>query len=576
VVQGKVTPDEFVVYKPSLAKGFRPIVKKSLGEKSIKMIYEKRGSKPVKEVATTPEERNMFTLNSDEILELAKWGMMIEEHYSALAGHDMPMDMEWAKDGETNELFIVQARPETVHAERKGVTYDEYKLTGEGEVLLEGISVGAKIATGKARIILSADKLSEFKDGEILVTEITDPDWEPIMKKASAIITEKGGRTSHAAIVSRELGIPAIVGARGALKVIRTGEVMTIDASSGDVGRIYRGEVAFEKKTYDLSVVPNPKVKVSVNVGTPDGAFLYAQLPHDGVGLAREEFIIASHIKAHPMALLNFDKLPEDLKKKIAKLTYGYPSPREFYVRKLAEGIGQIAAAFAPEQVIVRFSDFKTNEYRALLGGYLYEPEEENPMIGWRGASRYAHPDFKPAFQLECEAIKIVREEFGLTNLQTMVPFCRTPEEGRKVIETMKEFGLTQEEGENGLKVYVMCEIPSNILRADEFLDVFDGFSIGSNDLTQLVLGLDRDSATVAGISNENDEAVKKMIRDVIAVCNRRGKYIGICGQAPSDYPDFLRFLVKEGIGSISLNADSVIPMLLEIDKEEQVDNQND
>jgi len=398
---------------------------------------------------------------------------------------------------------------------------------------------------------------------------MTDPDWEPIMKKASAIVTEKGGRTSHAAIVSRELGIPAMVGVKGALKTIKTGDVITIDNSSGDIGKIYRGEIAFNKKTYDLSAIPNPKVKVAINIGTPDGAFLYSQLPHDGVGLAREEFIIASSIKVHPLALLNFDKLPENLKKKIEKIIHGYPSPRDFYVRKLAEGIGQIAAAFAPEPVIVRFSDFKTNEYRALIGGELYEPEEENPMLGWRGASRYAHPDFKPAFKLECEAVKIVREEFGLKNLQTLIPFCRTPEEGKKVIEIMKEFGLSQEEGKDGLKVYVMCEIPSNILRADEFLDIFDGFSIGSNDLTQLILGLDRDSSIVAGISNENDEAVKKMIKEVIAICNRRGKYIGICGQAPSDYPDFLRFLVREGIGAISLNADSVIPMLLEIEKEE-------
>lgn len=576
VVQGKVIPDEFVVYKPTLAQGFASIIKKSLGEKAAKMIYQKVGKHSTKEVVTTLKERGVFSLSSEEILNLARWGIIIEEHYSTLSGHPMPMDIEWAKDGATGELFIVQARPETVQAERKSFTYDEYKLTGKSKVILSGFSVGTKIASGVSRIILSPKKLSEFKDNEILVTEMTDPDWEPIMKKATAIVTEKGGRTSHAAIVSRELGIPAIVGVKGALKVIKTGEIITIDNSSGDVGKIYRGAITFDKKTYDLSKVPNTKVKVAINIGTPDGAFLYAQLPHDGVGLAREEFIIASRIKVHPLALLNFDKLSKNLKRKIKKIIQGYPSPREFYVRKLAEGIGQIAAAFAPKKVIVRFSDFKTNEYRSLIGGELYEPEEENPMLGWRGASRYTHPDFKPAFQLECEAVKIVREEFGLTNLQTMIPFCRTPDEGRKVIEIMKEFGLSQEDGKEGLKVFVMCEIPSNVLRADEFLDVFDGFSIGSNDLTQLILGLDRDSSIVAGISNENDKAVKKMIKEVIATCQRRGKYIGICGQAPSDYPDFLRFLVREGIDSISLNADSVIPMLLEIEKEENNKQESD
>lgn len=572
VVQGKVTPDEFMVYKPTLKDGFSPVIKKNLGPKRVKMIYTNSSSKPVKEVSTTVVEQNNFSISDSEVLQLAKWGVMIEEHYSARAKHPMPMDMEWAKDGVTGELYIVQARPETVQSEKKGFVRDEYKLTSQGKSIVEGISVGAKIATGKARIILSTKKLDEFKDGEILITEITDPDWEPIMKKAAAIITEKGGRTSHAAIVSRELGIPAIVGARGALSKIKTGDVITIDTSSGDVGKVFEGELTFEKKSYDMKDVPTVKTKISVNVGTPDGAFMHGLLPHHGVGLAREEFIIASHIKVHPLALLNYDTLEsKELKKKIDAIVVGYPSRRDFYVRKLAEGISQIAAAFAPYQVIVRFSDFKTNEYRSLLGGTMFEPEEENPMLGWRGASRYAHPNFKPAFQLECEAVKVVREEFGLTNLQVMIPFCRTPEEGKKVVETMKEFGLVQGAGEKDLKIYVMCEIPSNVLRADEFLDIFDGFSIGSNDLSQLTLGLDRDSSIVAGISNENDPAVRKLVKDAIATCKRRGKYIGICGQAPSDYPDFLRFLVREGIESISLNADSVVPMLFEVAEEEKL-----
>ncbi|MEK7209133.1 MAG: phosphoenolpyruvate synthase, partial [Patescibacteria group bacterium] len=564
VVQGKVTPDEFLIHKPTLRAGFRPIIRKNLGEKAVKMIYHDGTPKaPVKEVATSPAERAVFSLTDEEILELARWGVMIEDHYSARAGRPMPMDIEWAKDGIRNELYIVQARPETVQAEKKGYLREEYKLTGSGPVIAEGISVGAKIATGAAHVILSTDKLAEFKAGEILVTEITDPDWEPIMKEAAAIITEKGGRTSHAAIVSRELGIAAIVGAAGALKKIKTGDVITIDTSSGDVGKIYAGKLPFEKKTYDLAEVPKTRLRIALNVGTPDGAFMYASLPHHGVGLAREEFIIASHIKAHPLALLNFNSLSVPLQKKIAALIVGYPSPRDFYIRKLAEGIAQITAAFAPHQVIVRFSDFKTNEYRALLGGDLYEPAEENPMLGWRGASRYAHPDFIKAFELECRAVAIVRDEFGLKNLKVMIPFCRTPEEGRKVIETMRNFGLTQGVSEEDLKIYVMCEIPANVLRADEFLDIFDGFSIGSNDLTQLTLGLDRDSAIVAGIANENDPAVKNLVAQAIAACKRRGKYIGICGQAPSDYPDFLRFLIREGIDSISLNPDSIVPMTL-------------
>jgi pyruvate,water dikinase len=572
VVQGKVTPDEFLVYKPTLKSGFTPIIKKSLGPKTVKMVYSSRSNKkPVAERKTTNKERQSFSISNDEVLTLARWSCAIEDHYTERAGHPMPMDIEWAKDGERNELFIVQARPETVQSEKKNTLIkEEYILAEEGTLLSKGISVGTKIATGKARVIRSTKRLDEFRAGEILFTEITDPDWEPIMKIASAIVTEKGGRTSHAAIVSRELGIPAVVGASGVLSKVKTGMEITIDTTSGDIGKVYEGILRFEKKETDLKELPSTNTHLMLNVGTPDGAFSYASLPHRGVGLAREEFIIASGIRIHPLALLHFDKIRSaSLKTKIKQLTAGYDSKREYFVRNLAQGIAQITAAFAPYPVIVRFSDFKTNEYRALLGGEHFEPEEENPMLGWRGASRYVHPDFRPAFDMECEAVKMVREEFGMKNLKTMIPFCRTPEEGAKVVEIMKENGLHQGSGEEDLKIYVMCEIPANILRADEFLDIFDGFSIGSNDLAQLTLGLDRDSSIVAGISNENDPAVKKMVAQAISACKRRGKYIGVCGQAPSDYPEFLRFLVAEGIESISLNPDSILNMIFEVAEEE-------
>lgn len=573
VVQGKVNPDAFIVFKPTLATGFSPIIKKNLGSKGVKMIYQSVGASPVKEVKTTKQEREMFTISDDEILQLAKWGMEIEKHYTQRSGHPMPMDMEWAKDGVTGELFIVQARPETVQAEKKGFEITEYALKGKADVLASGVSISTKIVSGKARVILSTKKLDEFQDGEILVTKITDPDWEPIMKKSAAIVTEKGGRTSHAAIVSRELGIPAVIGV-GAdnISKIKTGDMITIDCSSGAIGNVYEGEVDYEKKSHDLGKVPEVKTNLALNIGSPDGAFLHARLPHKGVGLAREEFIIASHIRVHPLALINFDELSKKsenkkLVKEIDELTNGYEDKQEFFISKLAEGIGHIGAASWPHKVIVRFSDFKTNEYRALLGGDLYEPEEENPMLGWRGASRYNHPDFTPAFELECKAIKRVREKFGLTNVHVMVPFCRTPEEGKKTIELMNEFGLSR--GDE-LQIYVMCEIPTNVIRADDFLDVFDGFSIGSNDLAQMTLGMDRDSEIVAGISNENDPAVRAFVSMAIKACKARDKYIGFCGQAPSDYPDFLRFLIKEGIDSVSLNPDSLIPMTFEVAKEEK------
>ncbi|MEK7642636.1 MAG: phosphoenolpyruvate synthase [Patescibacteria group bacterium] len=576
VVQGKVTPDEYLVWKIGLRNNFRPIIKKNLGSKENKMIYAMDMKKPVytevsrsvKEIKTSKEERNSFVLNDEEILVLSRWGMEIEGYYSAKAGKPVPMDMEWAKDGLTGELFIVQARPETVQSEKSHLQITEYKLETNEEPIVKGISVGTKIASGKVRIIKDVKKLNEFKKGEILVTEITDPDWEPIMKIASAIITEKGGRTSHAAIVSRELGIPAVIGTGNALSILEDGEEVTVDTSSGTVGKVYKGKLEWQEKVHDVSNLKETRTKVCMNIGSPESAFMYSFIPNKGVGLAREEFIIASNIRVHPNCLLDFDNLKSpSLKKKIEAITVGYEKKTDFYINKLAEGIGQIGTAFWPNDVIVRFSDFKTNEYATLLGGEAYEPKEENPMLGWRGASRYADPKFTQSFRLECMAIKKIREEFGLKNVVPMIPFCRTPEEGRKILEIMESEGLHR--GEDGLKVYVMCEIPTNVLRADEFLDIFDGFSVGSNDLAQLTLGLDRDSGIVAHISNENDPAVKNLVAMAIQKCRERGKYIGFCGQAPSDYPDFLRFLIQNKIESVSLNPDSVIPMLSAIAEEE-------
>lgn len=577
VVQGKVTPDSYLVFKPTLNQGFSPLIKKTIGSKENKMIYVTSGknslsaTKAIKEVDVEKSDREMFVLTNDEILTLARWAVEIENHYTQHAGKDTPMDMEWAKDGITGELFIVQARPETVQAEKKHLEITEYKLETTESPIVTGISVGTKIAAGKARIITDVKKLNEFEDGEILVTEITDPDWEPIMKKASAIITEKGGRTSHAAIVSRELGIPAVIGTGNALSKIKTGQEITVDTSSGTVGYVYEGKLEWQETVHDVSNLPETRTKVCMNIGSPESAFMYSFIPNKGVGLAREEFIIASGIRVHPNALLDFDKLDTSLKNKIEKITLGYEDKVQFYIDKLAEGIGQIGAAFWPNDVVVRFSDFKTNEYATLLGGAEYEPKEENPMLGWRGASRYHDPKFAESFKLECRAIRKIRQEFGLKNVVPMIPFCRTPEEGRQVIEIMESEGLKR--GEDGLKVYVMCEIPANVLRADEFLDIFDGFSIGSNDLAQLTLGLDRDSGIVAHISNENDPAVKTLVAMAIQKCRERGKYIGFCGQAPSDYPDFLRFLIQNKIESVSLNPDSVIPMLSAIAEEEAKQN---
>jgi pyruvate,water dikinase len=591
IVQGEVTPDEFLIWKKGLDNpAWKPIIDKKLGVKEKKMIYSPHPEriKQTKIIPTSAREKDSFVLKDQEILTLARWGKIIEEHYSRKSGRWTPMDMEWAKDGLTRELFIVQARPETVHARRDYSKIKEYKLLDKKEAVLRGAAVGSSIATGRARVILDAKRIGEFRKGEILVTDMTDPDWEPIMKIASAIVTDKGGRTSHAAIVSRELGIPAVVGTEKATKKLKTGDSITVD-TTGDEGLVYKGSSKFRVVEHDVRKIPKPKTKIMVNVAIPESAFATSFLPNSGVGLAREEFIIASKIGVHPQALINFKKLDRHLQEIIGKKTRGWSDKVKFYVDNLAFGIAEIGAAFYPKPVIVRFSDFKTNEYRTLLGGEPYEPQEENPMIGWRGASRYYDPKFAEAFRLEVKALKKVRGEMGLTNVIPMVPFCRTPEEGIKTLKIMAESGLITRyiaEG-RGFKanevttiipqlgynsssggkkkrigvtpVYVMCEIPSNVILAEEFLEVFDGMSIGSNDLTQLTLGLDRDSGIVSRVGNEKNPAVKKLIAEVIKICKAKRKYIGICGQAPSDYPDFAEFLVEQGIQSMSLNPDTVV-----------------
>jgi pyruvate,water dikinase len=569
VVQGAVNPDEFFVFKPTLKNGSRPILNKRLGSKEVKMIYDLGGGKQVKNEPVPPSERSKFSITDDEVLTLAKWACIIEDHYSEKRGQYSPMDIEWAKDGQTGELFIVQARPETVQSQKSGSVLRNYKLQGTGNILVTGRAVGEMIGQGAARVILDVHRIDEFKAGEVLVTNKTDPDWEPIMKKASAIVTNQGGRTCHAAIIAREMGIPAIVGCGNATGILKTGQNVTISCSEGEEGRVYEGLVPFEIIETQLDNLPRTKTKILMNVGNPEEAFGLASIPCDGVGLARLEFIIANHIKAHPLALMKYDELEDEAaKQEIAQLTAGYDNKPDFFVDKLVQGVGTIAAAFYPNPVVVRMSDFKSNEYANLLGGRQFEPKEENPMIGWRGASRYYDEKYREAYGLECIALKRVRDEMGLTNVIPMIPFCRTPEEGRKVLAEMEKHGLKR--GENGLEVYVMCEIPSNVILADEYSQVFDGFSIGSNDLTQLTLGLDRDSALVAHIFDERNEAVKEMVRMVIAKAKKNGRKIGICGQAPSDYPEFARFLVELGIDSISLNPDSVMKTLLDIAKLEE------
>jgi pyruvate,water dikinase len=570
VVQGTVDPDQFYVFKPAMKEGFRPILEKKLGRKHKKLIYMRHGS-GAQQKKTKVEEQRQFALNDDEILLLARWACIIEEHYG------VPMDIEWAKDGSTGEIFIVQARPETVHSRKDSATLRTYVLEQKGKLLLRGEPVGTKIGQGVVCVIEDASEIYKFKGGQVLVTDMTDPDWEPIMKTAGGIVTNKGGRTCHAAIVSRELGVPCVISTVNGTEVLKNIKEVTIDCSGGE-GRIYEGKMKYRIDEVEVTKLPRPKTKIMMNFGIPGGAFIQSRIPNDGVGLAREEFIINSYIGIHPMALIEYDELKKAARKdaKLAKViekiddrSAAYEDKRGFFIDNLAMGIAKIAAGFYPNEVIVRFSDFKTNEYANLIGGYLYEPEESNPMLGWRGASRYYDDKFKPAFGLECEAIKKVRDLMGLTNVKVMVPFCRTPEEGKKVIQAMEDFGLKQ--GQNGLEVYVMCEIPANVLLAEEFAEVFDGFSIGSNDLTQLTLGLDRDSELVARIFDERNGAVKKLVKQVIDTAHNHKprRKVGICGQAPSDFPEFADFLVECGIDSMSLNPDVVLATRLNIAKVE-------
>ncbi len=563
VVQGTVNPDEFYVYKPMVGKQFRPIIKKHLGEKKIKMVYshDPMAGLSTYNVTVNTEDSSRFAINDDEVLELARQAMVIEQHYQR------PMDIEWARDGITNELFIVQARPETVQAGDNRSIAQTYHLKTRGPILAEGKSVGKKIATGKARVIFEAADMHALHPGEVLVTDITDPDWEPVMKTAAAIVTNRGGRTCHAAIIAREMGIPAVVGCGDATQTIKTGEMVTISCAEGDSGYIYQGEQEYILEEIDLNNLKKPKTHIMLNLANPAMAFETSRLPSEGVGLARLEFIINNSIRIHPRALLGFDELDNALKNQITPLIQGYESPKEFYVQRLAEGVATIAAAFYPRKVIVRMSDFKSNEYASLIGGHLFEPEEENPMIGFRGASRYFSQEFAESFSLECIAMKRVREEMGLDNLALMIPFVRSVNEAHGVLKIMHDHGLKR--GDNGLHIYMMCEIPANALLADDFLDLFDGFSIGSNDLTQLTLGVDRDSGIVTSF-DERNPAVLKLMEMAIEACNRERKYVGICGQAPSDYPEITQWLVKHKIHSISLNPDSVLAMtqtVLEVEK---------
>lgn len=574
IVKGVVTPDEFMVFKPTLKKGYPALINKKLGSKEKKLIYSLEGINPTKNVLVHESDRHKYVLTDEQVLKLAKWGVIIEDHYQK------PMDIEWAFDGKTNELFIVQARPETVQARKDVNELEEYELKEHGKVLTQGAAVGSKIGQGKARFIKDPGELDTFQKGEVLIAPITDPDWEPIMKLASAIVTDSGGRTSHAAIVSRELGIPAIVGTGNATKVVKTGTPITVCCAEGEAGKVYEGILKYEIHKTDLKDFQAPKTKIKMIVADPEFVFKYSFIPNKGVGLAREEFIITNFIKAHPNALINFDKLEDkQVKKQINELTHGYANKVDYYVEKLAYGIGIIASAFYPHEVILRFSDFKTNEYAGLLGGSTFEPKEENPMIGWRGASRYYDPNFEEAFALECKAVKKVREEMGLFNLQVMIPFCRTPQEGKNVLDVMAKNGLihnkianareiaASDDIDNNLRVWCMAEIPSNILMIDEFAALFDGFSIGSNDLTQLTLGLDRDSKLVAHIGNEKNNAVKSLIKSLIHRAHELSLPVGICGQGPSDFPDFAEFLVREGIDSVSLQPDSVLKTSIALKK---------
>jgi len=570
IVQGVINPDEFYVFKPCLQKNYRPIIQKTLGTKEIKMVYTLEGEGSTKNVPVSAHERSDFILSDEEIILLAQWGVKIEEHYSKRAGFYMPMDIEWAKDGVTQQLFILQARPETVKSQGEKNVLETYVLKEEGRVLVQGKSVGEKIGTGPINVLTSAKEIERFKKGEVLVTQMTDPDWEPIMKIASGIVTDRGGRTCHAAIISRELGVPCVVGTGDGSEILRDYRSATVCCAEGETGLVYEGILDFEVKRFDMQHLERPQTKIMMNVGNPDNAFHLSFIPNDGVGLARLEFIINNSIRIHPMALVHFERLSDDhAKREIEQLTVGYEDKKIFFIDRLAQGVAKVAAAFYPKDVIVRMSDFKSNEYANLIGGSEFEPVEDNPMIGFRGACRYYDENYMEGFGLECLAMKKVRDEMGLTNVKLMIPFCRTVKEGRLVVAEMRKYGLIQ--GQNGLEIYMMCEVPSNVIMADEFSEIFDGFSIGSNDLTQLVLGLDRDSENVSHIFDERDPAVKRLVQMVIEKAKKNGRKIGICGQAPSDYPEFAEFLVRCGIDSISLNPDTVIKTtdkILQVERE--------
>jgi len=550
VVQGAVNPDEFYVHKPTLAAGRPAVVRRNVGGKAIKMIYASEGGSPVQVVDVAEQERGHFCIDDAQVEELARQAMAIESHYQR------PMDIEWALDGMDGKLYIVQARPETVQSQ-SGRVLERYELKHKGPVLAEGRSIGARIGSGTAKVLMNLDEMDKVQPGDVLVTDMTDPDWEPIMKRASAIVTNRGGRTCHAAIIARELGVPAVVGCGDATKVVQEGVPVTVSCAEGDTGYIYEGELPFEVKRVELDSMPEVPLKVMMNVGNPERAFNFAQIPNQGVGLARLEFVINNMVGVHPKALLEFDRLKPDLQQQIAGRIAAYPNPRDYFIKRVSEGIATLAAAFTPQPVILRMSDFKSNEYANLIGGSLYEPEEENPMIGFRGASRYISESFRECFEMECEAIRYVRDTMGFANLQIMIPFVRTLEEASKVIELLAANGLQR--GVDGLKIIMMCELPSNAVLADEFLEYFDGFSIGSNDMTQLTLGLDRDSALVAGSFDERNPAVKKMLAMAIQSARKAGKYVGICGQGPSDHPDLAEWLLEQGIGSVSLNPDTVV-----------------
>ena len=559
VVQGAVNPDEFYVYKPTLQAGKHAILRRSLGAKQLRMVYSTVPGERVRTEDTPADLRARFSLSDEDVHELSRQALIIERHYGR------PMDVEWGKDGITGKLYILQARPETVKSRARATQIERYTLTERGPVLSEGRAIGQKIGSGVARVVRTLDDMSRVQPGDVLVADMTDPDWEPVMKRSAAIVTNRGGRTCHAAIIARELGVPAVVGTGNALENIKDGEPVTVSCAEGDTGYIYAGALAFERTTTDLDNMPPAPLKIMMNVANPERAFDFGQLPNAGIGLARLEMIIASHIGVHPKALLEYGRQDAETKRRIDERIAGYGDPVAFYVDRLAEGIATLTASVAPNPVIVRLSDFKSNEYANLIGGSNYEPHEENPMIGFRGASRYVDPSFSEAFALECRAVLKVRNEMGLTNLWVMIPFVRTLEEGRKVVEVLARNGLRQ--GENGLKIIMMCEVPSNALLADEFLDIFDGFSIGSNDLTQLTLGLDRDSSIVAHLFDERDPAVKKLLSLAIKTARARGKYVGICGQGPSDHPDLAQWLMEEGIESVSLNPDTVVDTWLKLAK---------